>query len=377
MNNINIEENALVTCFEELVSIYSPSRREKAMADFLADKLKAMGADIFLDHSYEAYEGNAPTIFARFPGTVPGPGVSFSAHMDVVEPNRGVKVLRDGDWLHSDGTTTLGGDDKGGICAILTAISYLLDHNIDHEELVLILTPGEEMGMLGAQAIDWKRIRENIDPPKDMIVVDNAGPVCHVAYQAPASYHYRFTVHGKSAHAGIEPEKGVNAIRVLSRILSALPSGRIDARTTANISTLRSDFPSNVVPDLAEASGELRGHDPDHLKELLASYERLARKTAEAAGGRATFTAKMEYPPLCPTDDLRFAKEFQKIYQEVGVDADLQIIGGGSDANFFAEEGFNAIIIGVGMDKVHTVEERLNVKDLHKTTEALVHYLAK
>ena len=84
-----------------------------------------------------------------------------------------------------------------------------------------------------------------------------------------------------------------------------------------------------------------------------------------------------EFPVLKPLDDLKFAKEFAKIYEEMGIESKLIVIGGGSDSNIFAQKGFNSIILAVGMNNVHTVEEYMALEDLYKTTEALVKYIEK
>ena len=61
----------------------------------------------------------------------------------------------------------------------------------------------------------------------------------------------------------------------------------------------------------------------------------------------------------------------------MGVKSELKVIGGGSDSNILSKEGFNSIIVGVGMYKVHTVEESLVIEDLLKTTEAILNYIIK
>ena len=85
--------------------------------------------------------------------------------------------------------------------------------------------------------------------------------------------------------------------------------------------------------------------------------------------------AKENIGVLIITHDMEFAKEVIKSYKNVGVEAKEVIIGGGSDANFFAEEGFNSLIVGVGMEKVHTKEEYIVLEDLENTTRALIDYL--
>ena len=59
----------------------------------------------------------------------------------------------------------------------------------------------------------------------------------------------------------------------------------------------------------------------------------------------------------------------------MGIDTALVVIGGGSDSNIFAKQGFNSIIIGIGMYKVHTTEEYLELADLYNTTEAISRYV--
>lgn len=373
----NFREDQLLKILEDLLLIYSPSKDEKQLGDYIIDFMKSLGAEIYLDKSFETYGGNCPTIFVKIKGNLQGEGLTFSAHMDVVEPNEGLKIIKDKNIWKSDGNTTLGGDDKAGLASILYAIKYIVENEKEYTDIFAIFTPGEEAGMLGAKSIDWNEVYKHIDPSKNMIVLDNAGKAKYIAHQAPTSYKYSIEVFGKSAHAGIEPEEGVSAIKILSHIISEMNNGRIDDLTTANISKISSDFPTNVVPDYALAKGEIRSHSKKKVEEILKSYEILCKEACKDFSARYKFICKQDYPLLKSTDNLYFAKKFQEIYKDLGVDAKLQIIGGGSDANFFAQEGFNSIIIGVGMQKVHTKEEYLEIDQLVITSKAIIKYLKK
>ncbi|MDD7306720.1 MAG: M20/M25/M40 family metallo-hydrolase [Peptoniphilaceae bacterium] len=297
--------------------------------------------------------------------------------MDVIEPNQGLKIIKEDKIWKSDGTTTLGGDDKAGIACILYAMKYMVENVDEYEDIYAIFTPGEEEGMLGAKSIKWDEVYRHMNPCKNIIVLDNAGPSKFIAIKAPTAYTYKIEVFGKSAHAGIEVEKGINAIKILARIISYMENGRIDQITTANISYISSNFPSNVVPDYAFASGEIRSHEKERVEKILNSYENLAKKITYDLGASYKFSYQEDYPSLSSKDDLKFAKEFQQIYKELGVDAKFQIIGGGSDANFFANQGFNSIIIGVGMEKVHTKEEYLLIDELIVTSKAIIKFMKK
>lgn len=375
MKNFNKDE--LLSILEDLLMIYSPSRNEKELSDYIVNFLENLGAEIYLDKSYESYGGNAPSIFAKIRGNLPGEGLTFSAHMDVVEPNKGLTIVKEDNVWRTDGRTTLGGDDKAGIAAILYAMKYMVEKEQGFEDIYTIFTPGEEEGMLGAKSINWEEVYRHMKPAKNILVLDNAGRAEYIAHKAPTSYHYQIEVFGKSAHAGIEPENGINAIKILSDIISSMENARIDNETTANISRVSSNFPTNVVPDYAIAQGELRSHSYDKVEEILKSYDDLAKDAVGKYGGKYKFSYKEDYPGLSSKDDLIFAKDFQKIYKSFGIDAKLQEIGGGSDANFFAKEGFNSIILGVGMEKVHTKEEYLEIDQLIVTSKAIIKYMQK
>jgi len=339
--------------------------------------LEELGASIYLDKGYLEYGGDAPTIIAKFSGDVEGEGITLAAHMDVVEPNLNVNPIIEDNIIKTDGTTTLGGDDKGGVASIIEAIRTIKEENFSHEDIYIVLTPCEEIGMLGAKHLDWSNVPEDMMPAKNMIVVDNAGDAGIIAHSAPSKYDLEICFQGRKAHAGIEPEKGINAISLAAHALSNMNIGRIDDLTTSNISQINSEFPSNVVPDTCTITGEVRSHSEDRILEVIESYKKACDDSVESLGGSYELEHKCDYPVLKPKDDLVFAKEFAKVYEELNVPTELKVIGGGSDSNIFAEQGFNSIIIGVGMNKVHTVEEYLEIDELFKTTEAIIRYLKR
>ena len=371
---VDIEK--LKDIFKELVNIYSPSKKEKEACDYVVNYLKKLGCEIYLDESQHNYGGNCPTIFSVLKGNKKG-AITLSAHIDVVEPNKGVKIIEEGNIIKTDGSTTLGGDDKAGVAVILYALEYLVKNNTDHEDIYCMITPGEEAGMLGARNINWEEVYKHIEPAKDTIVLDNAGKSKYIAYQAPACNNFEIIVHGKKAHAGIEPEKGVSSIKVISEIISKMDILRIDELTTANISYINSDFPSNVVPDRTICKGELRSHSYEKIDDILKSYDRICKEVCDKYDATYDFEHVQAYPLLKSKDDLKLAKKFQESYKKIGVDSELQVIGGGSDANFYAEQGFNAIIIGVGMQKVHTTDEYLEVDEMKIAAEVLLEYLMR
>lgn len=372
-----MNKERLVNSFLEMIKIYSPSKKEGEYAKYLVEELKKIGMEIYLDKGYEVYGGDAPTIIGKLKGNIEGEGVTLAAHMDVVEPCNNINYIVENGIIKTDGTTTLGGDDKGGIASIIEALKVIKENNISHEDIFVVFTPCEEAGMLGAKNINWNLVPENMKPAKDMIVVDNAGRAGIIAHTAPAKYGFTIKIKGRKAHAGIEPEKGINAILLAGKVISKLKVGRIDELTTSNLCKIESNFPSNVVSDSCIFEGEVRSHSEEKILSILNEYKESCEEVIKECGGEYSIDFECSYPTLKPIDDLKFAKKFAEIYEEMGIKSELKVIGGGSDSNIFAKEGYNSIIIGVGMYNVHTVDERLEIEDLYKTTEAIIKYISK
>src|SRR5207245_2320618 len=144
----------------------------------------------------------------------------LSAHMDTVEPGRGIKPIVEGDRVRTDGSTVLGGDCKAGIAAILEALESMQEAKVKRRPVQLVFTRGEETGLEGAKQVDFSMVRA-----KEAIVFDGNGPVSNVINASPTYIRFVVEVTGRAAHAGVEPEKGLSAIRIAADIIILLPQG--------------------------------------------------------------------------------------------------------------------------------------------------------
>src|SRR4030095_6874208 len=110
-----INRRRLTEEFLELVSIPSLSRQEGKVARRLESILKDMGASVEVDDAGERVGGDTGNILARFPGNTPGADpFLLSGHMDTVGPATHMRTVVEGDLVHTDHTSVLGGDDKAG-----------------------------------------------------------------------------------------------------------------------------------------------------------------------------------------------------------------------------------------------------------------------
>ncbi|HTE83330.1 MAG TPA: M20/M25/M40 family metallo-hydrolase [Dehalococcoidia bacterium] len=342
-------ERALGTLLE-LIAMDSPSGQEDAIAAEIERRLRALGAETQQD----AY-GN---VIGRLAGR--GAPLLLSAHMDTVQPGIGIKPIVNGDEIHTDGSTILAGDPKAGVTAILEGITSLHERNAAPRALEVVITRGEEQGLVGSKNLDYGLVTAH-----EGFVFDGEGPVNKVTVAAPSQYSVEAAIIGRAAHAGVEPEKGIPAIRIAAELILAMPQGRLDPETTANIGMISGGTARNAVPERCTFRGEFRSRNRARLQELRAEFERVT-EDARRRHPEATIDVQLvdlyegyrvdEGEPL-----LGFA---HKVLAQIGKEPVLVESGGGTDANNFAKHGIRALVVGLGGESFHTVRERLFIPNL-------------
>lgn len=375
-----MNKERLLNTFLDLVKIYSPSRNEINVMKYITEKLEKLGVKYILhDHSAE-YGGNTPVIIAKLEKNCDDTNlkaISLSAHMDVVEPSKDLDVYVEDGLVKTRTETTLGGDDKGGVAIILETFETLVENNLPHNDVFAVITPSEEVGLLGAKSIKWEEIPDEFTPAKDMLVLDNGGGADLVAVEGPCMYKINVHYEGASAHAGIEPEKGRSAILAMSNAIAKMRIGRLNDYTTSNIGSIISEFPTNVVPKDCKIRMEVRCLNEDEAKENVDNYVDIFEKTAKEFEVKCNIGIEYDYPPLKQIDGNVLLNRVLGAYNKVGVVAKPIKIGGGCDGNIYLKNGFNSVILGVGMYKIHTIEEYLVISDMEKTAEAVLEFITK
>lgn len=352
--------------FFELISITCSTRKEREVADVLTAKLKDLGLDVYEDKVGEKIGGNAGNLIAYLKGNTQAPTLMFSAHMDCVEPCANIKPqIRDG-VIYSDGTTILGGDDKAGVVAILEAIRQLKEQNIKHGDIQVIFTVAEEGGINGSKNMDPKDLKADFG-----YVLDSSGTPGEIVTMAPGQYKIITTVKGKTAHAGLAPENGLNAIMLASKAFADISQGRIDEETTANVGIIHGGTATNVVPDEVIVQSEARSRNADKLEaQVKKMVEHIESKITEA-GGTCDIKVNKAYNPYVLDENAPVVQIAKKAMTAIGMTPKTKGTGGGADANFYNAYGVPSAVLAVGMTKVHTKEEYIKEADLY-TNPAIV-----
>ena len=377
---MKINSERLAQVFTVMCGIDSPSGEEAKMALFLKDLFaqEFPRALIAEDNSASTTGSDANNLVIHFPGTLPGEPIFFNCHMDTVEPARGVTVLREGTRFSSAGETILGGDDKAGIAILIEAIRSIYEDGLQHLPFDLIFTTCEEIGLRGAKALDLSLLRA-----REGYALDSCG-VDLLIIGAPAANHFKFTLTGAAAHAGLHPERGINAIQLAARCLAELSLGRLDEESTANIGLITGGKATNIIPESVMVEGEVRSHSPkkltafsqqirDTVQEIINNW--IPEPGAELGDGvrpRLDFQLTHEYPSMHLGRDAPILQRVNKAATHLQRTIHFERAGGGSDANIFNGKGLSTAIIGIGMDHVHSTEESIDLLDMVRTAELVI-----
>jgi len=372
-------KNDVVCYFLELVSIDSESGNERAIVDKLKKDLEELGAIVEEDDCASKIEGNAGNLYAYFPGTINKKPILLCAHCDTVVPGKGIQPTIENGRIFTDGTTILGGDDKSGIAEILMAIKQIKEKGIKHPPIEVLITVSEEIGLLGAKNFDISKLQAGFGYALD------THQVGEVVIGAPSQISFQINFYGKEAHAGVEPEKGLNAIRLAAEAIALMPNGRIDFETTCNLGIIKGGTATNIVPGLVTVEGEVRSHNKGKLQKVCEEIEQAVISTVHkfnANGAKASFhfELKEEYEAFFIDRNAPVVTLAEKALQNLHLPADIKVGGGGSDANIFNANGLPMIIVGTGMNNVHTTEEDILVDELYRGTafiEELIHLYAE
>lgn len=351
--------------FIELLKINSPSREERGVADYVIARLNSMGLEVMEDDAGEKIGGNAGNVIALLPGTVPNATPIFlSAHMDTVEPTDKLNLIIENDTVKTDGSTILGGDDKAGIAAILEGLAEVVDQKIPRGDVQVIFSISEEQGLRGASELDHSLVKAKMG-----YVFDTGSPAAALLVSAPTHARISVEITGKAAHAGVEPENGVNAIVAASNAISKMKLGRIDVETTANIGKIQGGKARNIVPDAVTINAEARSRNNEKLEAQIKHMTEVFEREAAKIGAVARVDALTQYYTYRWTSDDEIVKLAMAACDKIGVDHVFLDGGGGSDANIYNTIGIPTMVIGTAYTGPHSVTEQASVKDLAKTAE--------
>lgn len=363
-----IDRNRLLATFLDLCRMNTPARSERIVADYLQERLERLGAACVRDNTTDQTGSNTGNLIATFKGNVPGaPALFLAAHMDTVEPNPDVQILVEDGVVKSDGRTILGADDRAGIAPILEALQVIQEHQLPHGPIQAVFTVCEEIGLLGAKALDTSLLKAQFG-----YVLDSGPPVGSIVNEAPSQDSLHITIKGRPAHAGAEPEKGISAIQIAARAIDRMRLGRLDHETTANVGAIHGGSATNIVCPEVVLKAEARSRDPRKLQAQVQHMVETFHEAAADFGGTVDIEVAHQYDAYRHSEDSPVVELAMRAARRTHREPVLKAVGGGSDANVFNARGLPTVVLGTAMKAVHTHEEHASIEDLCGTAELIV-----
>jgi tripeptide aminopeptidase len=351
---------SIVDLFSKLVKIQGVSLQEHNVAAFVREFLKDMPFDTREDDAGQKLGGSTGNLIIR-PRHVDlsKPLRVFMAHMDTVRDTSVIEVVIKDGKIQSDGSCQLGADNRAGVAIMLDLLSHWKqweDHGVNY---MVVLSVAEEIGLKGAYALDLSGY-----PVESVWVFDSSKRPGAYIRDCAGMFLFDATIIGKAAHSAVNPDAGINAIKVASDAILRMPMGKIADMTTINVGKIVGGIATNVIPPKCTVHGEVRAVSESEIHRLLAEIKQIFDKTASEYGAKVEFKIEKEFGPYSFAPDSKMVRSIEKAIMDAGLTLDPLRYTGGSDANALNENGIPAINIGIGAQNPHADDEFILVEDL-------------
>jgi glutamate carboxypeptidase len=355
----------LLEFIEALVAIESPSDDAAAVnrcGHELASRLEAIGGAITRIPSSAAGPSTSPRAGDHLRAGF-GSGarqILLLGHFDTVWPVGQLATMplkRDGGRLYGPGVF----DMKAGIGLASLATRALVERQaLDDCQVVMLWTTDEEVGSTTSRAL----IEAEASKSDAVLVFEPSLPGGALKTSRKGVGQFEMIARGVSAHAGLDPGKGVSAVRELARQIIALDDLQDPAHgVTVTAGIIRGGTRANVVPEEARATIDARANtraDAERIERVMKAL------TPQIAGARLEVTGGFDRPPLERSAAVIKLFEIAKaVAADIGITLEEGSAGGGSDGNFTAAIGVPTLDgIGAIGDGAHALHEHVEIDAL-------------
>jgi len=292
----------------------------------------------------------------------PLPELVLLAHLDTVWPIGSF----DPTWRVEDGFAKGPGiyDMKAGFLQALYALK-----EIDRNSVALIATTDEETGSLNSRALI-----ERVSKGAKAVLVLESAIDGKVKIGRKGTSMYSISIHGRASHAGLEPEKGINATVEIAKIVNSLVELEDLSLGTSVVPTvLRSGSTTNTVPALATLEVDSRSYS---MKEMERVKEEILKLRPVHPEARIEVIGGINRPPLEEKSTRNLYEKLEAVANKIGMSPiGAAIVGGASDGNFAGMH--TEVLDGLGAvgSGAHALTERVSISDLEPRTRLLTEFI--
>lgn len=360
------QQKEMLDCLLKWVEIESPTT-QKPSVDQFGETVAAALADLGMAIDFDLQPVRGNHLIGRWIGK--GPRVLLMGHLDTVWEMgtlARIPARAEGDIARGPGIF----DMKAGIVIGLHVLRFMREQGLHHSNITWILNSDEEEGSVTSRDLIQREARGCAAA----LVLEPAGPENGIKTQRRGTGQYKIRAYGRAAHAGVEPEKGVNAIEELSRqILEVQSWNREKPGISANVGLINGGTRTNVIPAEAECVVDVRCDTPDDMEWLRERFQSLKPKHEQA---RLEVEGDIDRPPMVRSATLPLYEKAVSIGQAFQYNVREYWTGGGSDGNFTAAIGVPTLD-GLGAEGAgaHADHEHVIVSSLPRRANLLYHLL--
>ena len=348
----------MLETLEKLVKLESPTQDLEACKQVV--QLASEMAEQILQAPAQTLDINGRPVF--WWGSLT-PEIIVLAHLDTVWPKGSFTPL----WA-VDGNIARGPgifDMKAGFVQALYAMKEISG------AVALIATTDEETGSATS-----KEFIKDVSAKAKAVLVLEATLNGKVKTGRKGTAMYQIKIHGKASHAGLEPEKGVNAtIEMANAIIAITKLENAEFGTTVVPTTLVAGNSTNTVPDLAVLDVDIRSYSMKDLERVDSAIKSLKPINSDAS---YEISGGFNRPPLEPASTMALYERAEIVAKKLGMSPLGHVsVGGASDGNFAAAAGAQ-VLDGLGAigDGAHALHEWVDISTLEERSNFL-HELIK
>jgi glutamate carboxypeptidase len=349
----------IIASIHDLVEIESTSRDvsgSRAVTNWLEREAREISADFQIERIFAENLGEH-FILRAFPSEKKP--ILFLGHTDTVHP-RGSFLQNptriDGGKFYGCGIF----DMKSGCVLMLEALRACKELNLaTARPVTILLSCDEEIGSFSGRTLVEKEANE-----AEFCLVCEPSANGRVKTGRKGTGMFELKTHGVPAHAGLEPERGASAILEISKQIEKIHAlNDLSNGTTVNVCTISGGTTTNVIPEFATCSIDVRFTRVSEAERIESELKKLQSSDARVS---LEITGAINRPPMERTEKvLKLYEKARKIAESFDYELGETEVGGASDGNFVAALGVPVLDgLGVAGNGAHTLEEFILVEDI-------------
>jgi tripeptide aminopeptidase len=281
-----------------------------------------------------------------------------------------LKQLIGNDLITASGTTLLGADDKSGVAEIMDAVNYFITHpQIKHGTIKLLFTPDEEVGQ-GTAKLDMQKLGAHFGYTLD------GGERGSLEDETFSADGVTLTILGVITHPGYAKDKLVNALKIGSEILAALPKSELSPETTEGKQGFIHPVRVEGIAEKCTIDFIIRDFVTEGLKRKEALLEALVQMVLDrypAASYQFKVTEQYRNMKEVLDEHPQVVQYAREAIERAGLKVKTESIRGGTDGSRLSFMGLPCPNLFTGMQGIHSMQEFISVQDMNKAVETIVH----